>query len=125
MIRRLVIFTMLLAAHLPCYPQDIHPDRIVREGRVYTYMKDGIRHFSSTAPTSGGYRAVPYYLIETGSSYRINGVPCESDCEAEARGYHGARENEIGDLMHCPFEPKAEAIGCGVWVLGHGSKSVD
>ena len=118
-INRLLI--LLLLASTGASAQSVSPDRKVVPGYVYAYEKNGLRTYTATRPTSGAYRAIPYSYIETTGTYRINGLPCASDCAEEVVGYRKARNNGITDFKDCPQEPQLqlEARGCSLWVIEH------
>jgi len=103
--------------------QSISPDRKVVPGYVYSFERDGIRHYGSKPPTSGGYRAIAYSFISTTGPWRINGLPCESMCFDEAQGYRKAKAARVSDLKDCPKEPELEARGCSLWVIEQRDKA--
>ena len=110
---------LLLLATSSVSAQTVTPDRKVVPGYVYSYEQDGRRHHTSTRPTSGGYRAIPYSYIENTGTYRINGLTCATDCAEEVVGYRKARNNGITEIKDCPKDPQLqhEARGCALWVL--------
>jgi hypothetical protein len=117
-----IILIALMAFHGSAAAQSIQVDKRVVPGYVYSYEKDGMRHYSSKPPEFIAYRAIPYSLIETTGLNRINGLPCESDCVTEARGYREARDRGISDSKDCPSEPASEVLGCRLWVMEAGGK---
>jgi hypothetical protein len=113
-----MLLTLLVTAACgSSFAQSIYPDRKVETGRVYSYVENGVRHYASRIPKAGGYRAIAYYFVKSSRSYRINGLPCESNCSGEARGYRAARDKDIKDSKNCPIEPRAESLGCTLWTL--------
>lgn len=110
---------LLLLASTFASAQNVAQDRKVVPGYVYSYDKDGLRHYTSTRPSSGGYRAIAYSYIENTGTYRINGLPCAADCAEEVVGYRKARNSGITEIKDCPKESELqlEARGCSLWVL--------
>ena len=113
------VLFLLLFASACVSAQTVTPDRKVVPGYVYSYEKDGLRHYSSTQPKSGGYRAIAYSYIKTTGPYRINGLPCATDCAEEIVGYRKAKNSGIADIKDCPKDSQLalEARGCSLWVL--------
>jgi len=110
---------LLLLATASVSAQTVTADRKIVPGYVYSYEQNGLRHYSATQPSSGGYRAIAYSYIENTGTYRINGLPCATDCAEEVVGYRKARSKGISEIKDCPKESelKLEARGCSLWVL--------
>ena len=117
-----IILIALVVFQGSALAQSIQADKRVIPGYVYSYEKDGMRHYASKPPEFIAYRAIPYSLIETVGLTRINGLPCKSDCASEARGYRQARDRRVSDSKDCPSEPVTEALGCRLWVMDIGGK---
>ena len=98
------------------------PQRRV-SGQVYSYMKDGVRHFSSQRPAgaaaSGPVRTIAYSYIETcyacgvrpGVSFatvRLNTVSYQAEISAAAREF-GVEEAIVRAIIHAEsaFNPTA------------------
>ena len=98
------------------------PQRRV-SGQVYSYMKDGVRHFSSQRPAgaaaSGPVRTIAYSYIETcyacgvrpGVSFatvRLNTVSYQAEISAAAREF-GVEEAIVRAIIHAEsaFNPNA------------------
>lgn len=97
--------------------QSIYPDRDVAEGRVFSQKtSDGMTHYTSQSPSSGGYKAIAYYTIAKTGRSRINGLLCESDCAGEQQAYQQARDHRIADEKDCPLSPRTASTGCRLWV---------
>lgn len=97
---------------------------IVRDVRIgdtttYSYVKDGIRHYSHKRPQRITYGQTRTSYLIFGDVVRINGMPCSSDCEAELSGYRMAQRGSITDFKECPELPAAESAGCRLWALEH------
>ena len=122
MIARLVVALVAAGFASSTVAQSIAPDRKVVPGYVYSYEHDGVRHYSSKPLTSGAYRAIPYSVISTTGSWRINGLPCEAMCFEEAQGYRKAKAAQISDIKDCPKEPELEARGCNLWLIEQRDK---
>jgi hypothetical protein len=123
MLLRIAVSLFACGTCCAAFAQAIAPDRQVVPGYVYSYEKDGVRHFSSKQPTLGAYRAIPYSLISTIGPWRINGLPCESTCDEEAQGYRSAKAAGVVDATDCPREPDLEARGCKLWVMEQRDKA--
>jgi soluble lytic murein transglycosylase-like protein len=90
-------------------------------GQVYSYMKDGVRHFTSQPPRGGasGVRTIAYSYIETcyacgvrpGVSFatvRLNTVSYQAEIAAAAREF-GVEEAIVRAIIHAEsaFNPTA------------------
>ena len=99
------------------------PTRRRVSGQVYSYMKDGVRHFTSRPPASGsgavGVRTVAYSVIETcyacgvraGVSFatvRLNTEAYSAEIAAAAREF-GVEEAVVRAVIHAEsaFNPMA------------------
>ena len=93
------------------------------QGQVYSYIKDGVRHYSSTRPkgvaTAGPVRAIAYSYVETcfacGSSTAVNFGNVRLNREAyrdeiaAAASSHGIDEAIVRAIIHAEsaFNPNA------------------
>lgn len=111
--------TVRTAAATP--PARANTSRLV-QGQVYSYIKDGVRHYTSKPPAGGGataLRTIKYRFLETcyacGSApgvnfktLRLNTTAYQAEVSAAAREF-GVEEAVIRAIMHAEsaFNPNA------------------
>lgn len=92
------------------------------QGQVYSYIKDGVRHYTSTPPKGGGasaLRTIKYSFLETCyacgatpgvnfNTMRLNTTAYQAEVRAAAREF-GVDEAVIRAIMHAEsaFKPNA------------------
>jgi len=109
-------------APLPTPPAAPAGSRRLQQGQVYSYVRDGVRHYSSTRPRGGdaaAVRTIRYSFFETCyacaaapgvnfGSVRLNTTAYASEVSAAARKY-GVEEAVVRAIMHAEsaFNPNA------------------
>lgn len=104
--------TAVPAQPLPSAPPTARPRRVV-SGQVYSYMQDGVRHYTSFKPSGAvamaGVRTIKYSYIETcyacgnpGLNFgkvRLNTAAFQGEIAAAARDY-GVEEAIVRAIIH-------------------------
>jgi len=119
--------TRMGVSTMPAAPGPYRADRSLPQrrvsGQVYSYMKDGVRHFSSQRPAGGSgaaeVRTIAYSYIETcyacavnpGVSFatvRLNTISYQGEIAAAAREF-GVEEAVVRAIIHAEsaFNPTA------------------
>jgi len=108
-------------AQVPAAPSSNASQRRLVQGQVYSYVKDGVRHYTSRKPSGGSataLRTIRYSFFETcyacGSpglnfgNVRLNTSAYDSEVKAAAREF-GVEEAIIRAVMHAEsaFNPNA------------------
>ena len=106
---------------VPSAPSASGASRRLVQGQVYSYIKDGVRHYTSRRPTGGGasaVRTIRYSFFETCyacgspgldfSNVRLNTTAFDAEVKAAAVEY-GVEEAVIRAIMHAEsaFNPNA------------------
>ena len=109
------------AVQVPSAPSSSAGSRRLVQGQVYSYVKDGVRHYTSRRPASGGasaLRTIRYSFFETcyacGSpgvnfgNVRLNTSAYDAEVKAAALEF-GVEEAVIRAVMHAEsaFNPNA------------------
>lgn len=93
------------------------------EGYVYTYTKDGMRHYTAQPPAEAAdVRRIKYSFYETVSPYpstrSFGGFPCRQDCSGHRAGYDWAKKKGIRAAAQCGGRSQSFIEGCIVFAEG-------
>ena len=109
------------STQVPSAPSSTAGSRRLVQGQVYSYVKDGVRHYTSRRPAGGGaeaVRTIRYSFFETCyacgspglnfSNVRLNTAAYDAEVKAAAQEF-GVEEAIIRAVMHAEsaFNPNA------------------